>query len=404
MNNSFSLDDVFDRYANPQVKIFKDRNVLRASHIPNSLPHREKEMRQLASILGPLIAGGSPSNAFLYGKTGLGKTAVSKVVLNALQSKLEMLGKSVVHVAYINCQIIDTTYRVYAHLCDALGVEVPITGLPTDEIISKFTKSLEKLHTHLVVVLDEVDFLQKKDSKTLYGLTRMNLEESSISLIGITNDVTFKQSIDSRVRSTLTEQEIVFFPYNSEQLKTIIKERANEGFCEGVLHESAINLTAALAGSEHGDARRALDLIRVAGEIVERDGGSEIRDEHVKEAQRVIETNAIAEVIGSLPIQPKAVLLSIYLLDQSLPETEIMKTSDVYDMYASICDELHIDKLTQRRIGDFINELDTLGMLKTSVVSKGRYGRSRIIHLSVQPTEIKNVLKSDVTLQYFFET
>jgi archaeal cell division control protein 6 len=404
MSNQFSLDDIFDKFANPKIKIFTDRNVLRATYIPESLPHREKEMKQLASIVGPVIAGGTPSNAFLYGKTGLGKTVVTKAVLNSLKKKVEELGKRV-NMAYINCQIIDTTYRVYAHLCNAIQVQVPITGLPTDEVISKFALNLDKLSTHLIVVLDEIDFLQKKDSKTLYGLTRINseLNNSTLSLIGVTNDVMFKQDVDARVRSTLTEQEIVFFPYNSTQLKQIITERAKLGFSNGILKESAINLAAALAGSEHGDARRALDLIRTAGEIVERDGVSEITEEHVREALKVIEIDAISEVLGSLPLQSKAVLLAIYEAETSKEQDEIIKTSQIYDKYVSICEHLPIDPLTQRRVGDLINELDVLGMIKTSIISKGRYGRSRIINLSVQPGEIKRILEKDVTIKYYFE-
>lgn len=404
MSDPFSLDDIFDKFAKPDVQIFNDRNVLRATYIPESLPNREKEMKQLASIVGPVIAGGTPSNAFLYGKTGLGKTVVTKAVLNTLKRKVEELGKRV-NIAYINCQLVDTTYRVYAHLCGAINVEVPITGLPTDEVITKFSASLDELHTHLIVVLDEIDFLQKKDSKTLYGLTRINSElvNSTLSLIGITNDVMFKQDIDARVRSTLTEQEIVFFPYNSTQLRQIIKERASLGFCEGVLKESAVSYAAALAGSEHGDARRALDLIRTAGEIVERDGGGEITDNHVKEAQKVIEIDAISEVLGSLPLQSKAVLLSIYEAETSKEQDEIIKTSQIYDRYVKICEQLPIDPLTQRRVGDLINELDVLGMIKTSIVSKGRYGRSRIINLSVQQSEIRRTLNKDATMKYYFE-
>ncbi len=395
----FSLDDIFDKFAKPVVPIFKNRNALRSSFVPNYLPFRENEMKQLASIVGPVIAGGMPSNAFLYGKTGLGKTVVTKAVLNALQRKIQELEKSVL-VAFINCQMIDTTYRVYAHLCEAIGVEVPITGLPTDEVIKKFTTNLDDKNTHLIVVLDEVDFLQKKDSKTLYGLTRINtqLKRSSLSLIGITNDVMFKQNIDARVRSTLTEQEIVFLPYDSNQLKEIILQRAEIAIHPNILSDGAVNRAAAIASQEHGDARRALDLIRVAGEIAEREGASKITEEHVKQAEQVIEVDAVTEVLSAQPIHSKAVLVSLYLLETTTKEnSEPITTSLLYQKYMEICKELHVDSLTQRRVGDLINELDLLGMVKATVISKGRYGRTKVIRLAVQPTQIKHTLGKDTT-------
>lgn len=392
----FSLDEIFDKFAKPTVPIFKNRNALRSSYVPSYLPFRENEMKQLASIVGPVIAGGMPSNAFLYGKTGLGKTVVAKAVLSALQKKIKELGKSVL-LAFINCQLIDTTYRIYAHLCESIGVEVPITGLPTDEVIKKFTMSLDEKNTHLIVVLDEVDFLQKKDSKTLYGLTRINsqLRHSSLSLIGITNDVMFKQNIDARVRSTLTEQEIVFLPYDSNQLKKIIEQRAEIALHPNVLTEGAVNRAAAIASQEHGDARRALDLVRVAGEIAEREGAAQITEQHVRQAEQVIEVDAVTEVLSAQPIHSKAVLVALYKLETEGDRKEPITTSTLYQKYQDICKLLHIDDLTQRRVGDLINELDLLGMVKAAVISKGRYGRSKVIKLAVQPSQIKHTLGRD---------
>ena len=399
-NDNNFLDGIFERFAKPDVQLFKDRQALHSKYVPKNLPFREKEMKQLANIVGVVIAGGTPSNAFLYGKTGVGKTVVARRVLSVLAKKAKELEKKV-EVLYINCQIVNTMYRIYAHLCDGIGLDVPITGLPTDEIIRKFMSKLDSEERHLLVILDEIDFLQKKNSKTLYGLTRLNLDllYSSMSIVGITNDVMFKQSIDPRVKSTLTEQEIVFFPYDSTQLRRIIKDRAELGFHEGVLQDSAINIAAAFAASEHGDARRALDLIRVAGEIVEsEEGGSIITDEYVKKALSVIETDTIAEVIGSLPLQSKIVLTSIYLLDKTKKETEYLKTSPVYEKYQELCKILNVDILTQRRVGDLINELDLLGMIRTAVISKGRYGRTRIINLSVGTVETQKILSKDSTI------
>lgn len=404
VDNSFSIDDLLDKMAKPEVNIFKNRKVMNSSYIPKHLPNREEEMKKLILTLGVLLKGGTPQNAFLYGKTGIGKTAVTKLVISGLQKKADEMGINL-FTTYINCRVVDTTYRIYAHLCNSIEVDVPMTGLPTDEIIQKFTNELEKKKTHNIIVLDEIDFLVKKSSKALYVLTRMNtdLVNSSISIVGITNDLTFKHMMDARVRSTLTEREITFDPYTKPQIELIIKERATEGLYEGVLSDSALNKAAASAAQEHGDARRAIDLIRVAGELVESEARDQILEDDISNAQNIIESNAVMEVTRSLPLQAKLVLISTAILDETSERGNPIKSSEVYEFYREICAKIGMDSLTQRRVGDLINDLDLLGMIRTNVVSKGRYGRSRVISLAVSPSEIRSILSIDPIIKLILE-
>ena len=398
MSDTEDLDAIFDKYLQKDNPIFKDRDVLRHTYIPNRLPHREEQYRALARILGPAVAKATPSNAFLYGKTGAGKTAVARFVLSVLKNKAEEQGINVKY-AYINCQLIDTSYRVFAHLNDQLGKKVPITGLPTEEVYHIFKNTLEEQATVMIVVLDEVDLLLKKSWDALYTLTRMNseLQNSSLSLIGITNNTKFRDNLDPRIRSSLTEQAIVFPPYTAPQLVDILVERAAIGFNEGVVEDATIGLCAALAAQEHGDARRALDLLRVAGEIAERENAEKVTEEHVRKAQEVIEKNTVSEVLTTLPIQSKVVLDAIYNLSIE-NNAEDITTGSLYQEYSKICSLIGIEKLTQRRVGDLVNELDMLGMISTQVISKGRYGRTKVVTLSVNAEEIKEALKRDYRL------
>jgi len=400
MQKGVDLDDIFDRFLKPKTPIFKERDALRATYIPDFLPHRDREIQQLANILGPIMAGDIPSNAFLYGKPGSGKTVVTKYVIKHLHEKAADAGIKFEY-SFINCQMIDTPYRVYATLCDTVAVdtEIATTGLSTDEIFNKFSEKLEELDLHLTIILDEVDLLLKKASKSLYGLTRINTDllNSKVSIIGITNNVSFKEQIDARIRSTLTEQEIVFSPYTATQLRDILEERSRIGFYDDVVTSSAIERASGIAASEHGDARRALDLLRVAGEVAETNQEQKVTADHVKKASTVIETDTVKEVLITLPIHAKVVLLAIALLDheRSSPKHDLPTTGDVYKLYYDLCKQLVLDDLTQRRVGDLINELDVLGMIRANVVSKGRHGRTRIIRLAVQALEIHRALEKD---------
>jgi len=248
-------------------------------------------------------------------------------------------------------------------------------------------------------MLDEIDKLvEKSGDDTLYNLSRMNseLENSRVSIIGISNDLKFTDFLDPRVKSSLGEEEIVFPPYDANQLRDILEHRSNVAFKESALSEDVIPLCAAFAAQEHGDARRALDLLRTAGELAERSQAETIVEEHVRQAQDKIELDRVVEVVRTLPTQSKLVLFAIILLEKN--GVHSINTGEVFNIYKRLCEEIDADVLTQRRVTDLISELDMLGIVNAVVVSKGRYGRTKEISLSVPLEETEAVLLSDSRL------
>ncbi len=395
IRESDPLDEIFDDFLQGP-SVFVRRDVLTDRFIPDKLPHRNDEIKILGYTLASVLRGARPSNLFLYGKTGTGKTAVTKFVLNRLEDKARDLGFELTSV-YVNCQTVDTNYRVFAELCHHLNVQVPFTGLPSDEVFSRLCNALDGKGGFFIIVLDEVDALVKKSgSETLYQLTRINtvLVEAKVSLIGISNDLKFKEYLDARVLSSLSEEEVVFKPYNAVELRDILEERAKIAFIEDALEDGVIPLIAAIAAREHGDARRAIDLLRVSGEIAERKGSNRITGEHVKLALDSIERNTVKEVINTLPLQSKVVIIAIF---NGLNEKKgnVISSGELYEIYQEHCRNLHVDVLSQRRVSDLINELDTLGIINTRVVSRGRYGRTKEIQFAVTEKLIIETLKND---------
>ena len=267
--------------------LFANKEVMRSSYTPDDLPHRDLEIRSLGSILVPALRGETPSNVFIYGKTGTGKTACVKYVGKELSAKGEELGKRV-NLIYINCEVVDTQYRVLQNIANAFvpadkwSHRIPFTGWPTDEVYDALRRYVDgntkgdderwtvdttrKPGEVTIIVLDEVDKL--KGDEVLYTLTRINsdLANNKVSVIGISNDLKFTEFLDPRVKSSLGEESMIFAPYDATQLEDILTQRAKMALKDGVLDDSVIPLCSALAAREHGDARRALDLLRVAAE------------------------------------------------------------------------------------------------------------------------------------------
>jgi cell division control protein 6 len=387
--------------------IFVNREVMRPSYMPEILPHREKEINDLASVLVPALKGETPSNVFIYGKTGTGKTAVSKFVGKELIIKGKEIGKSV-NFIYINCEVVDTQYRVLQnianHFIDEWNDHIPFTGWPTDEVYSKVKIMMDKEKCVTVIVLDEIDKL--KGDEALYSLSRINsdLENARVSVIGISNDLKFTEFLDPRVKSSLGEENMVFYPYDAEQLQDILRNRVEVAIKPGTIDQDVIPLCAALSAQEHGDARRALDLLRVSAELADRTNASKITRTFVKKAQNKIEIDRIIEVVKTLPNQSKLILYAIILLDkENIKEgiTQAMNTGDVYDVYKELCKKTRANCLTQRRTADLISELDMLGIITARVISKGRHGRTREIRMSSSPRDIINVLQEDDTFRDF---
>jgi cell division control protein 6 len=402
MSGKNVLDDVFNRFIN-NLSIFKDREVLRHDYLPERLPHREEQIKRIGEIVAPVLKGARCSNIFIYGKTGTGKTAVTKYVLAKLEVKAKEVG-SPVSFCYVNCRLAGTEYRVLANLCNSLHLPVPFTGLSVGELFERFKKVLDSSRRMLIVALDEVDALVKmRGDSLLYELTRINeiLLRSKVSLIVISNDLRLKEYLDPRVFSSLSEEEVVFRPYDANELRTILAERARMAFCDGALSDGALNLCAALAAAEHGDARRALDLLRVAGEVAEREGATVVTEEHVREAERLIEHNRVVEAIANLTLHSKLVMLSVFHLVRA--NGYKTTTGEIYDVYIELCNELGITPLTQRRVSTLINELDTLGLINAQIINMGRYGRTRRIRLEVARSLIKEAFSGDSRLQQLIE-
>ena len=401
-------ENIFDGYLSRKT-LFQNKEFLRHNYKPNNLPHRKNEIDTLSFNLVEALKGHIPSNMTLYGVTGAGKTAVTNYVCSQLEEKGQQLNRSV-QTVIVNCRQIDTQYRVLSHIGNSLLEdheidEIPFTGWPTDRVFSELVKRMDSRQGVFIIVLDEIDHLVRKaGDDLLYNLTNLNssLKKARSCVIGISNDLKFTDFLDPRVRSRLGQLDVVFNPYDAQQLQDILRDRTKIALHDGVIGDGVIEMCAALAAQEHGDARCALDLLRVSAEKAELSGSQRVEQSHVKIAQHQIEADQMTPVIAKLPNQQKIVLAAILINEKN--GLKNIQTGEVYSIYSQACRHLGTNALTQRRVSGLISSLDMLGLITARTISKGSYGRSKEINScipqNIDPVEI--MVESESELEDIF--
>jgi cell division control protein 6 len=408
-------ENIFVQYLNGK-SVFKDRDVLSPSFLPERLLHRMEQISHIASILAPALKNQRTSNLLFLGKTGTGKTATAKYIGQQFSTIICEKGLNNLEYIYINCQMVDTHYGILHEISRRFftkeeqesGVAPPPTGWSLDRVFQVLQNRIRERNKVVVIVLDEIDkFVTKSGDDALYTLIKMNESDGSsntggggptirVSIIGISNDLTFTELLDPRVRSRLSDEKLIFPPYDAGQLRDILKQRAELAFEGTAITDSVINLCAAVEAHEHGDARRAIDLLRVAGEIADRDKEPRLLEPHVQKARNRIELDCVLEAIKTLPTQSKLVLLGAIL--NAEVGNERLTTGELYNTYKELCRKVGMTALTQRRVGDLISELDMLGILNAQVRSYGRGGRTKEIMSNAPLAESKRTLLADEIL------
>ena len=394
--------NLFERVV-AESPIFQNRNIMLPSYMPDRLPFREKQIEAMVSTLSVCLKNNKPDNLFLYGKPGTGKTCCTKYVLNQLE---EFVKKNAlpVRINYMNCRHYNSKYKVLSRIVQQLYPDKEFVGYSGTFIYENLLRYCEENESILIIGLDEIDKVKDLD-ELMYALTRANddLQKSSITVIGISNQLTFKDRLDARTKSSLCEKELVFPPYNAEELKAILKDRISKAFKPGVVEDSAINLAAAIAAQESGDARAAVMLMLRAGELAEKEGLTKVTDSEVKRAKEEVEEEIVMDMVSTLPEQQQLVLYAIACLTtekkgiKRFTDSEPMLYSgEVYDEYKKIAARLNTSTVSTRWFQEYINELEMYGILLTTNSGKGFKGQSRLIKLGFDGGKIKKVIEKQL--------
>ena len=385
--------------------VFTDKDIISPHYIPERLPFREKQIDEITQSLSAVAHSAKPNNLFIYGKTGTGKTATVKFVMDQLSEFVERRGLPVFS-AYVNCRSHASKYKVLLKAVRSLHPSKDFLGYSASFIYEKLLNFTSREGAHIILVLDEIDKVKDID-ELVYSLSRGNdeLEKGSITLIGISNNLMFKDKLDPRSKSSLCEREMVFSPYNANELKEILFERCQLAFRPGSVTESAISLAAAVAAQESGDARTAVMLMQRAGEIADRAQVSTVDEGYVEKAKASVEEEIIFSMISTLPEQQQFVLYAISQLTMQRKglrkvsgeiEEGVLFSGEIFEAYLDLAKKFGKSAITSRWYRQYVNELEMYGLILVTPSGKGIKGQTRLIKLGFDAERIKLALEKEL--------
>lgn len=369
-----------DLFADMTETLFEDKSILSEEYRPDDIVEREEEIDAYRIALKDVLFGRNPSNIFIYGKTGVGKTAVTEYITTALTEEVTRRSDAdELHVHSHNCND-DTVYRTVRSLIHSIRSDptdpFPETGLSTSHALETLYDEMDARGGTFLFVLDEIDHLSDPDS-LLYELPRARangqLETARVGLIGISNNYTFRSTLSPKVKDTLMEKEIGFSPYDASELRSILHNRAENALIDGAYEPSAIALCAAKAAKDTGSARQAIDLLREGGDVAEEHGASTITDEHIEIASDRVQRGRVRDKLRDQTVHGQLILEAIAHLETNGQVR--VRSKAIKDVYERVAIGWEYDPLTTlKSVQNHLADLTMLGFLERIEQNEGRAG------------------------------
>jgi len=369
--------------------VVKNLNVLDFDYVPEELIHRDEQLRFLAQMFKPLLSRVS-QNVIIKGPVGTGKTVIAKKFCSSLVSLARKQGK-IIEYAHINCRKRSTDAMVLLGILNHFDSRFPDRGFSVPEMLQVLRKQLQKREAQLLVVLDEVDALLKKDSSNLiYDLTRFSdeslIEKIPVSLILISQKDIIPL-IDPATLSTFKRSNILLLgKYTRDELYDIVRQRVDLAFHGDTINEDCIDLIADIA-SEWGDARFAIELLWKAGIAADHQHVEMVTPEHVRAAKA--ETYSVVTE-SKLKNLDRHQLFTLYAVAKRLKKdgTAYVNTGEAEKTYAITCEEFNERPRTHTMFWNYLKEIEGAGFINIKPSGKGHLGTTQLISLPDIPAEI----------------
>ena len=361
----------------PTSTIFEQREALLEEWTPEELVGRDEELQKYHAALQPVINNETPSNIFLYGKSGVGKTAATRYLLTALERDAADVDGLDLNTVEVNCDGLNSSYQAAVAIVNTLrdpANQISNTGYPQASVYQFLFEALDDLGGTVLIVLDEVDHIE--DDSLLYKLPRArsngDISAAKLGVIGISNDLDFRNQLSSKVRSSLCEKEVSFSAYNAKELQLVLKQREAVAFQDDVIDDGVIEMCAAYGAKDSGDARQALDLLLEAGDLAREYDDDLVTEQHVREARQRLQTDQVVEGIRNYSDHGQLVLYALTGLAEA--NDTPARTRDILGAYQQLARQEGMDPVSERSVRDYLGELTQLGIVSSTEINRGKGG------------------------------
>ena len=391
--------------------VFANKDLVRSDTIidEDRIVGRDDQLGRVVDNLKPVLQNEGIPDMLLSGPSGTGKSLIIHAVCNQIVELCESQGKTF-GVLAINCEGPKTAdravYRLVKAAADDLNVDpgVPQTGVSTDQKLERLYELMREHYDGVIFILDEIDMLEgpyqeAEYNSLIYQLSRARKLadfDGPISLTTITNYADFMKDLNSRAQSSYNPDDIFFDDYDANQLRSILRHR-HDAFKPESLAEDVIPLVAAFGSQTHGDARKAIDLLRWAGELAERRSADTVIEADVREAQEKYTENRKLRHISGISTQKK---LSIYAVAAAAhyakENSEWIPAGPAFKTYQFIADTMDLDRYSRETFVNHVTEQSTYGVLDFERRGKGRgRGVHMYFSLSEDPETILETIRED---------
>ena len=386
------LDDIIKKIEK-EKKAFSNKAALDTSNQPLQIVSRTNEVEKIIGYILDYKQGQVVPLLSIYGRSGTGKSTLVRHVCNYLPE---------VKLCFVNLRKAKTVFGTInlilneleqPNLASAQGMNL---GMDKIQGVILNTMHLEKKKL-FVLTLDEFDviFYDKRGNPSdfVYKLVEMlaDLKKKGClaMIITISNNVLSDYDLDDRIRSRIGNSEIFFKPYSNDEMLKILQQRAKEAFGKKI-DDKILEKCAKVSFLEHGDARRAVDLLRVSAEIAAKEK-KEITIEHVKAASQQIQKDRVDEVISSLSHHSKMICMVLAAMTFFLKKN-LHTTMSIYEKYKKYLDT---EPVSYRRFSELLKDLENTGFLTSNTTSKGQKGYSSEFQLVIDPQIVGEIIDKE---------
>lgn len=376
--------------------VFSNREFLNNDFVPSNIVGREQQVIEVAQIFRSVFVDAypsAPSNTLIYGKVGVGKTLVLFSVLKELSPPLNEHGYIIV---YLRCELSKIT-KILNEIINEIDpkARLPKTGISIGTYLQKIYDLLNEKNKRLILILDEVDKLDNLE--ILYSFSRTGEGNRKlrnglhISLILITNDLSFKEKLETRIESSLSASDIVFPVYTPRELIAILNDRL-DAFQEGSVSPSILMYVAGLSAHDYGDARKAIQLLRISGDVADKRGSPIVEEIDVEQGFTLMTASQKVEGLKNFNVKLQLTALSVILVMSESGTAGPIITRDAYKKYLQLCEMNVLKSISITRFASYITELDMHNVLDTRIVYCGRAGKQRNISILLSQDEMADIV------------